>query len=124
MTISRASAGVVARPAAHPADARQRAALRMRPARPLSRPLHRSALLFLLALGLATGQAAADSQILHEQIPPDPRDDLALSVSLDGDLPAAIDTPSGIVAAPDPRRPVTSTERSTDARRRRSWRPL
>jgi hypothetical protein len=80
------------------------------------RSLHRPALLVLLALGLGTGQAAAaNTEILHEQIPPDPRDDLALSVSLDGDLPAAIDTPSGIVAAPDPRRPVTSTERSTDA---------
>ena len=43
--------------------------------------------------------------ILHERIPPDPREDVALSISLDGDLPAAIDTPSGIVPAPDPQKP-------------------
>ncbi len=42
--------------------------------------------------------------VLHEQIPADPREDVALALSLDGDLPAAIDTPSGVVPAPDPRR--------------------
>lgn len=42
---------------------------------------------------------------LHEPIPPDPREDVALSVALDGDLPAAIETPRGLVAAPDPARP-------------------
>jgi transglutaminase-like putative cysteine protease len=41
--------------------------------------------------------------ILHERIPPDPREDLALNAVLDGDLPAALQTPSGIVQAPDPR---------------------
>jgi hypothetical protein len=45
---------------------------------------------------------------LHEPIPPDPREDLALSVALAGDLPAAIDTPRGLVSAPDPARPIGS----------------
>jgi transglutaminase-like putative cysteine protease len=46
--------------------------------------------------------AGASSPVLHEPILADPRDDLALAVSLDGDLPAVMDTPSGAVAAPDP----------------------
>jgi transglutaminase-like putative cysteine protease len=41
--------------------------------------------------------------VLHERIPPDPREDLALHVSVDGELPAALQTQSGIVGAPDPR---------------------
>lgn len=44
--------------------------------------------------------------MLHEPIPPDPREDVALSVALDGDLPAAIHTPRGLVPAPDPAKPV------------------
>lgn len=52
----------------------------------------------------------ADAQrggpVLHEPIPPDPREDVALSVALDGDLPAAINTPRGLVSAPDPAKPV------------------
>jgi len=72
------------------------------------------ALLALVTLS-TTQLSAAEKQILHEQIAPDPRDDLAQSVSLDGDLPAAIETPSGIVAAPDPRRPVTPNDRPSDA---------
>jgi transglutaminase-like putative cysteine protease len=40
---------------------------------------------------------------LHEPIPPDPREDLAMHVAIEGDLPAALQTPSGIVGAPDPR---------------------
>jgi transglutaminase-like putative cysteine protease len=39
---------------------------------------------------------------LHEPIGEDPREDVALSVSLDGELPAALDTRSGLVTAPDP----------------------
>lgn len=44
--------------------------------------------------------------MLHEPIPPDPAEDMALSLALDGDLPAAIQTPRGLVSAPDPARPV------------------
>jgi transglutaminase-like putative cysteine protease len=60
----------------------------------------------VLAVSL-TGPANALGQrpILHEPIPPDPREDLAMHVALDGELPAAIQTPSGIVGAPDPRAP-------------------
>ncbi len=42
--------------------------------------------------------------MLHEQIPADARDDLALGTVVDGELPAALDTPSGLVRAPDPRK--------------------
>jgi len=53
---------------------------------------------------LAVGADA--SPMLHEQIADDPKDDLAMKVALGGNLPAAIETPSGLVFAPDPRRPV------------------
>lgn len=73
----------------------------------------------ILALGavalfaqLASPSASAQHRgpVLHEPIPPDPREDVALSVSLDGDLPAAIDSPRGLVAAPDPGKPVGSAD--------------
>lgn len=54
--------------------------------------------------------AAAGGYTLHEPIPQDPRDDMALGVVLDGELPAAIETPSGVVRAPDPRKPAGSTD--------------
>jgi transglutaminase-like putative cysteine protease len=60
-------------------------------------------------LGAAVVAIALDADaapLLHERIPPDPRDDIAMRVTLDGNLPAAIETPSGLVSAPDPRRPV------------------
>ena len=45
-----------------------------------------------------SGVAAANGQVvLHEPIPPDPAEDLALRVALSGDLPAAIKTPGGVV---------------------------
>ncbi|MBX3218458.1 MAG: transglutaminase domain-containing protein [Labilithrix sp.] len=67
----------------------------------------------LLVLALtppAIAQRSLRSPTLHEPIPPDPREDVALSVSLDGDLPAAIDTPRGLVSAPDPARPFGTGE--------------
>lgn len=63
----------------------------------------------LLVLALTPPAIAQRSFVrptLHEPIPPDPREDVALSVSFDGDLPAAIDTPRGLVSAPDPTRPI------------------
>jgi len=54
--------------------------------------------------------AAGAGPVLHEQIPADPHEDLALEVALDGDLPVAIDTRSCLVSAPDPRRPVPPGE--------------
>jgi hypothetical protein len=61
----------------------------------------------LLVVAALTFALEADaSPILHERIQPDPRDDIAMRVVLDGNIPAAIKTPSGVVVAPDPRRPV------------------
>ena len=54
----------------------------------------------------AVAERAREAPVLHEPISADPREDVALSISLDGDLPAAIDTPRGLVSAPDPARPV------------------
>ncbi|MFO0678980.1 MAG: transglutaminase domain-containing protein [Polyangiaceae bacterium] len=50
--------------------------------------------------------AFADSPVLHEPIGADPHEDLALEATVDGDIPAAIRTPSGLVPAPNPRRDV------------------
>lgn len=61
---------------------------------------------FLLAAVVASGGADAQSSLLHEYVPPDPKDDLAFAATTsDGNLPAAIDTESGPVPAPDSRRP-------------------
>jgi hypothetical protein len=54
----------------------------------------------------AVAQRGGSAPVLHEPIPPDAREDIALAVSLDGDIPAAINTPRGLVQAPDPARPV------------------
>jgi hypothetical protein len=66
----------------------------------------------LAVAALAFTVSADASPVLHERIAPDPRDDLAMGVVLDGNLPAAIETPSGLVSAPDPRRPVGNARRS------------
>ena len=66
--------------------------------------------LVLLATFVLVQPAMAGGYTLHEQIPQDPRDDMALGVVLDGELPAAIDTPSGVVRAPDPRKPASATD--------------
>ncbi len=57
--------------------------------------------------------ARADTSaiVLHEFIPPDPQEDLALAATTyDGTFPALMDTPSGLVSAPDTRRPPSLTE--------------
>jgi len=54
----------------------------------------------------AVAQRRGAAPVLHEPIPPDAREDIALAVSLDGDIPAAINTPRGLVQAPDPAKPV------------------
>jgi len=66
--------------------------------------------LLLAATPPAIAQRGLGSPTLHEPIPPDPREDVALSIALEGDLPAAIDTPRGLVSAPDPARPFGSGE--------------
>jgi hypothetical protein len=50
--------------------------------------------------------AQPSGQVEHEFLPPDPSEDVSFAATtLDGDLPAAIQTPSGVATAPDPRRP-------------------
>ncbi len=73
----------------------------------------RRAVLAAFGLVLAvTPEAGAERRgpILHEPIAPDPREDVALSVALDGELPAAIQTPHGAISAPDPERPIGGEE--------------
>ena len=61
---------------------------------------------FLAALVAVSGVVDAQGHILHEQVPEDPQEDLAYTTTtIDGDLHAAVKTPSGIATAPDPRRP-------------------
>ncbi|HEX3345713.1 MAG TPA: transglutaminase-like domain-containing protein, partial [Polyangiaceae bacterium] len=75
----------------------------------------RRALLGLPLLALAVSQPAVAGlvgPILHEPIPPDAREDLEMHVALDGDLPAALQTLSGIVSAPDPRAPTSSDDKA------------
>ncbi len=67
----------------------------------------------MLALAIAPpaiAQRRGAAPVLHEPIPADAREDIALSVSLDGDIPAAINTPRGPISAPDPAKPVGSGE--------------
>ncbi len=55
---------------------------------------------------LLAAPVLAEGLVEHEFIPPDPADDLALhATTADGRLPAAVDTPSGVVPAPAERRP-------------------
>jgi hypothetical protein len=74
-----------------------------------------AALASLLVVALAfTARADAESpppttaqgSILHEFVAPDPGEDVSFAATtLEGDLPAAVQTPSGIATAPDPRKP-------------------
>ncbi|MDP9151109.1 MAG: transglutaminase domain-containing protein, partial [Myxococcota bacterium] len=65
----------------------------------------RAWLLLLAVSSLAEPAAAgAPGPVLHEPVVPNAREDLALQVQLEGDLPAALETPSGVVSAPDTRR--------------------
>jgi len=66
--------------------------------------------LLVLALTPPAIAQRVGSPTLHEPIPPDPREDVALSIALAGDLPAAINTPRGLVSAPDPARPFGDGE--------------
>lgn len=64
----------------------------------------------LLASATPPARALGTPPLLHEPIAPDPREDLAMHVALDGDIPAAIRTSSGVVGAPDPRQLPSSSE--------------
>ena len=72
----------------------------------MSGPSARSVLVVLLAaaLGARASDARASGPVLHEPLPADPAEDARLGVAIDGDLPAALSTPSGLVSAPDPHR--------------------
>jgi hypothetical protein len=64
----------------------------------------------IAVIATATPPAGAERGVLggaklHEPIPPDPREDLSLGLALDGDLPAGIAGPRGLLTAPDPARP-------------------
>lgn len=58
----------------------------------------------------ASAERRGGAPVLHEPISIDAREDVALSVSLDGEIPAAINTPRGLVSAPDPAKPVGAGE--------------
>jgi len=66
------------------------------------------ALAFVFVCGLRP--AGADGPVLHEYIPPDPNEDLSLhATTRDGRLPAAVDTPSGVMPAPPDHRAPPET---------------
>lgn len=64
---------------------------------------------FVIALALASVPAHA-APILHERISDDAESDLALGAVMAGDIPAVVETPSGFIGAPDPRKPPGSNE--------------
>ncbi len=76
------------------------------PSPPRLARLRAPSIVAVLALALvATAYAEPPSSMLHEFIPPDPGEDVTYSATtLEGDLPAAIQTPSGLATAPDPRK--------------------
>ena len=81
----------------------------MPPTSRLGRLLAPSIAAVLLAALVASASAEPPSSMLHEFIPPDPGDDVTYSATtLEGDLPAAIQTPSGLATAPDPRKSPTA----------------
>ncbi len=79
----------------------------------------------LAAGSLPEAAPARAAPVLHEYIAPNPSEDLELSATaFRGSMPAALDTPSGAVSAPDPNRTPaegetayggSSTPNSTDA---------
>ncbi|WP_437769388.1 transglutaminase domain-containing protein [Sorangium sp. So ce764] len=70
----------------------------------------RSLLVFALACAVSR-LADAQASLLHEFIAPDPAEDVSLATTtLDGGLPAAIQTPSGLATAPDPQRPPSNQQ--------------
>lgn len=54
----------------------------------------------------ARAEKPGNAPVLHEPLPANPREDVSFDLTLSGDLPAAIQTPNGLVSAPDPGRPV------------------
>lgn len=66
-------------------------------------------------------RADSPAMVLHEFIPPDAKEDIELAATTsDGRLPAAMQTRSGVVEAPDTSRMPTSTEKTYGATAPRS----
>jgi hypothetical protein len=75
--------------------------------------MRRHALLLLPVAFLVFASRPAQGNsapMLHEQITVDVHDDLAMGVTLAGGVPAALETRSGVVSAPDPGRPATPSD--------------
>ncbi len=71
------------------------------------------ALAAAIAVAGFTGTASADGPVLHEYFAANPSEDVMLNATVaGGGLPAALDTPSGIVQAPDPTRPPSPLEQA------------
>ena len=75
-----------------------------------ARRIARAGLAFAVYLAIAP-VADAQSSLLHEYIPPDPSEDVSLATTiLDGEIPAYLQTPSGVATAPDPRTPPSTRQ--------------
>ena len=74
----------------------------------------RNALLLMLLAGVAvTATALAASPVLHEYVAPDPKEDVTLGTfTVAGQLAASLETPSGMVSAPDTLRAPTSSDKA------------
>jgi hypothetical protein len=85
------------------------------------RNLVRAAFWLVSAIGWGATANAGPSvgPVLHEPISPNPAEDLAMHVVMEGDLPAALMTSSGPVSGPDPRGPPSKTERAYGSRAER-----
>ncbi len=70
----------------------------------------RTLAVFAVALGTARLASGNSQPTLHEPISIDARDDIAMGVVLEGDIPAAIETRSGLFSAPDPNKIPTRDE--------------
>lgn len=76
---------------------------------------------FLVVATSVVVRADSPAVVLHEYIPPDPKEDIELAATTaDGRLPAAMQTRSGVVEAPDTSRMPTSTEKTYGATAPRS----
>ena len=76
----------------------------------------RTVAVVLAALGVAPAASGRGGTLLHEPIAADPHDDIVMGVVLEGDIPAAIETRSGVFSAPDPNKPPTAKELEAAAR--------
>lgn len=74
----------------------------------------RSRALLLLVAGVAvTATALAATPVLHEYVAPDPKEDVTLGTfTVAGQLAASLETPSGMVSAPDTLRAPSATDKA------------